>query len=151
MTDQTIRLATPEDWLVIQAIVQSAYAIHAARIGRKPGPMTDDYMALIHRKCVYVLDSRGTIEGILVLICEEGAMLLDNVAVRPAMQKLGYGRALLKFAEQTAREAGYGLIRLYTNVAMTENIALYSRIGFIATHRAEDQGLQRVYMNKRLA
>ena len=136
---------------MVQAIVQSAYAIHAARIGRKPGPMFNDHAALIREKCVYVLDNGGVIEGILVLTHEERSMLLDYVAVRPAAQGFGHGRKLLTFAEQSARDAGYGLIRLYTNVAMTENIALYSRIGFVETHRAEDQGLQRVYMTKQLA
>ena len=33
---------------------------------------------------------------------------------------------------------------------MTENIALYSRIGYVETHRAEENGLRRVYMSKRL-
>jgi hypothetical protein len=43
------------------------------------------------------------------------------------------------------------MVRLYTNEAMTENIALYSRIGFMETHRAEERGLRRVYMIKTLA
>ena len=33
---------------------------------------------------------------------------------------------------------------------MTENIALYSRIGYVETHRAEEKKLRRVYMAKRL-
>ena len=33
---------------------------------------------------------------------------------------------------------------------MTENIALYSRIGYVETHRAEEKGLRRVYMTKSL-
>jgi hypothetical protein len=33
---------------------------------------------------------------------------------------------------------------------MTENIALYSRIGYTETHRAEEQGLKRVFMVERL-
>ena len=77
-------------------------------------------------------------------------MLLDNVAVSPEAQGRGYGRMLLKFAEDSAAEAGYDSIRLYTNEAMVENIALYARIGFIETHRAEEKGLRRVYMTKPL-
>jgi ribosomal protein S18 acetylase RimI-like enzyme len=75
-------------------------------------------------------------------------MLIDNVAVSPGAQGLGYGRKLLEFAERAALEAGYESIRLYTNESMTENIALYSRIGFVETNRAEEKGLRRVYMTK---
>lgn len=77
-------------------------------------------------------------------------MLLDNVAVSPEAQGRGYGRKLLEFAEQSAADAGYDSISLYTNEAMVENIALYSRIGFIETHRAEEKGLRRIYMSKSL-
>ena len=62
-------------------------------------------------------------------------------------QGLGYGRLLLEFTE---RQAWQGSIRLYTNEAMTENIALYARKGYVETHRAEENGLRRVYMQKEL-
>jgi ribosomal protein S18 acetylase RimI-like enzyme len=146
-----VRLAAIEDRSAVEAVVTSAYATYVPRIGRKPGPMLDDYAALIRDGRVHVLDNDGTIQGVLVLIPEEGAMLLHNIAVSPDAQGLGYGRMMLEFAEQSAREAGYGAIRLYTNEAMSENIALYSRIGFIETHRAEENGFRRVFMMKRLA
>jgi hypothetical protein len=57
---------------------------------------------------------------------------------------------LLEFAEDAARVAGFGAIRLYTNAAMAENIALYLRIGYRETHRGEEKGLRRVYMRKPL-
>lgn len=112
--------------------------------------MLDDYGALIREKRVHVLDKDGVIDGVLVLIPEAASMLLDNVAIRPGAQGHGRGRKLLEFAERCALDAGYGSIRLYTNEAMTENIALYSRIGFIETHRGEAHGLRRVYMTKSL-
>jgi hypothetical protein len=34
---------------------------------------------------------------------------------------------------------------------MVENIAMYSRNGYIETHRAEEKGVRRVYMAKLLA
>jgi ribosomal protein S18 acetylase RimI-like enzyme len=77
-------------------------------------------------------------------------MLLDNVAVSPDAQGLGLGRKMLEFAERAAVAAGYRSIKLYTNEAMTENIGLYSRIGYVETHRAEENGLRRIYMSKPL-
>lgn len=148
---RSIRLAGMEDRPAVEAIVASAYAPYVPRIGRKPGPMLDDYASLISRERVHVFDDNGVVHGILVLIPEEDAMLLDNVAVGPDAQGLGFGRKLLEFAEQTALTAGYRSIKLYTNEAMTENIALYSRIGYVETHRVTENGLRRVYMTKQLS
>ena len=145
-----IRLASPADLAAIEAIVQSAYAGYVPRIGRKPGPMLDDYAAMIRGRHVYVLCSGGGPSGVLVLIPEEHAMLLDNVAVSPEEQGRGYGRVLIAFAERAAREQGLRALRLYTNEAMTENIALYERLGFVETHRGEENGFRRVYMTKLL-
>jgi GNAT superfamily N-acetyltransferase len=146
----TIRLAVPADRSAVEQIVQEAYAPYVPRIGRKPAPMLDDYAALIRDHRVHVFEDDGRAIGILVLIPQDDAMLLDNIAVRLAAHGLGYGRRLLEFAERAARDAGYGQIRLYTNEMMTENIAFYSRIGFTETHRTEEKGLRRVYMIKGL-
>ena len=145
-----LRLAVLEDRLAVEAIVTSAYSPYVPRIGREPGPMRDDYGALILQGRVHVLQTEGTVQGVLVLIPEMDTMLLDNVAVAPSEQGLGFGRMLLEFAEQAARNAGFHSIRLYTNEAMTENITLYSRIGYVETHRVEEKGFRRVYMAKSL-
>ncbi len=113
--------------------------------------MLDDYHALIEEGRVYVVEHEGAVRGALVLIPEENSMLLDNVAVAPAAQGLGLGRSMLEFAERVALDCGYHRIRLYTNEAMAENIALYSRIGYSETHRAEENGLRRIHMTKPLA
>ena len=145
-----IRLAIAADRAAVKAIVRAAYAPYVPRIGREPGPMGDDYAALIQSGRVHVLTHEGRILGILVLSPEDGVMLLDNVAVAPKAQGKGFGGMLLGFAERTAREAGFRAIRLYTNVAMVENIALYARLGYGETHRREEKGLRRVYMTKPL-
>ncbi|TCT06241.1 GNAT family N-acetyltransferase [Aquabacter spiritensis] len=149
MTDLP-RLAGPEALGAVEAIIEAAYAPYVARIGRKPAPMLADYGALIAAGRVHVLDHAGAIRGVLVLIPEADALLLDTVAVAPAAQGLGLGRTLLDFAEQAARAQGYRAIRLYTNAAMVENIALYTRRHYVETHRAEEHGLKRVFMTKAL-
>jgi ribosomal protein S18 acetylase RimI-like enzyme len=145
-----LRLATADDLPAVEAIVEAAYRHYIARIGRKPGPMLDDYAALIAAGRVHLMECDGTPKGVLVLIPEADVMLLDNVAVDPSAQGMGLGREMMMFAEATARQAGYRAIRLYTNVMMTENIALYSRVGYVETHRGAEKGLHRVYMTKRL-
>jgi ribosomal protein S18 acetylase RimI-like enzyme len=150
-----IRLAGPEDRPGVEAVVAAAYRHYIARIGAKPGPMLDDYAQLIVEGRVHVLEeepSAGStaIVGVLVLVPEDAAMLLDNIAIDPQAQGRGYGRRLMLFAEETAREAGYASIRLYTHVLMHENIALYTRAGFVETHRGREKGFERVYMTKSL-
>lgn len=145
-----LRLAVADDLPAVEAIVEAAYSPFIARIGRTPGPMLDDYAALIADGRVHVSVASGTVEAILVLIPQEGSMLLDNVAVAPHAQRKGIGRKLMAFAEDQARAAGYRFIRLYTNQLMHENIALYGRLGYRETHRGVEKGLHRVYMTKAL-
>ena len=144
------RTAIIEDRAAVEAIVAAAYAPWVPRIGREPGPMGDDYGALIRAGRVRVVERDGAMRGVLVLIPEAEAMLLDNVAVVPEAQGKGLGRALLAVAERAAIGAGYRRIRLYTNEAMAGNVALYARLGYAETHRGEEAGLRRVYMTKAL-
>ena len=112
--------------------------------------MLDDYAALVRAERVYLVEIEGVVQGIIVLIPEPDSMLLDNVAVAPASQGLGLGRALMAFAERAAIAAGYRTIRLYTNEAMTENVALYTSHGYVQTHQGEEHGLRRVFLAKQL-
>lgn len=146
--EQDLRTATSDDLGAVEDIVRSAYSHYVSRIGQEPAPMLDDYSRLIREGRVHVIEHDGTVRGVLVLMPQEDAMLLDNVAVSPLAQGLGLGRKMLEFAERAAVDAGYRSIRLYTNEVMTENIALYTRIGYSETHRVEEKGLRRVYMIK---
>ena len=145
-----IRLATAADVAAVTRIVNDAYMIYIARNGKVPGPMRDDYKGLISDQRVHVLEQDADILGVLVLRPEPDAMLLDNVAVSPAAQGRGHGKWLMQFAEDRARAAGLKAIRLYTQDIMVENIALYTRFGYVETHRGEEIGLMRVYMTKAL-
>ncbi|MGI4799445.1 MAG: GNAT family N-acetyltransferase [Janthinobacterium lividum] len=145
-----MRLATVGDLQAVEAIVREAYTPYVARMGRMPGPMLDDYRASITAGRVHVIEHGGAVRGVLVLIPEVETMLLDNIAVDPAAQGAGLGRRMLGFAEETARASGFRAIRLYTNEAMTENVGLYSRLGWVETHRGEENGFRRVYFAKQL-
>lgn len=145
-----IRPATIDDISAIERIVRDAYSPYIQRIGATPGPMLDDYPARIAQGLVHVLLASGDIQALLVLIPEPDCLLLDNIAVSPGAQGKGYGRHLLRFAEDEARRRGLAAIRLYTQEKMTENIGIYRRHGYVETHRAEEIGLKRVFMKKAL-
>lgn len=147
-----IRPATPGDVVAIERIVKDAYTHYIARIGATPGPMRDDYPARVAQGVTHVLDCQDGVQGVIVLIPEPASncMLLDNIAVSPLAQGRGYGREMLRWAEDAALRAGFSHIRLYTQEMMTENIAIYQRYGYIETHRAAEIGLNRVFMRKPL-
>jgi ribosomal protein S18 acetylase RimI-like enzyme len=143
-----IRRAYSGDADAVRALVGEAYGHYVERIGRVPGPMRDDYDRRIAANQVWVLEEGGAIVGLVVLEDEPEAVLLENVAVTPAMQGKGCGRALIAFAEREAVRRGASEIRLYTNVRMVENIALYRRLGFVEVGRVREQGFERVHMAK---
>ena len=146
-----IRPAHPSEAEALRDVVHAAYRHYIPRIGKSPGPMLDDYAARINDGQAWVLEDAGRVLGILVLAETPEGFLLDNIAVSPEGQGKGYGHALIEFAEAEARRRGFAEIRLYTHEKMTENIALYTRIGFVETHRVSEKGYDRVYMTKQLA
>jgi ribosomal protein S18 acetylase RimI-like enzyme len=134
----------------VHAIVDAAYRSYIPRIGKPPGPMLDDYTKRIADGQVWILADASDIVGILVLEQTPDEFLLDNIAVAPGQQGKGHGRTLLDFAEAEAKRRGWSEIRLYTNALMTENIALYRRIGYRETSRVTENGFDRIYMSKQL-
>lgn len=145
-----LRPARPEDAPSVTALVRAAYARWVPRLGREPAPMTADDPGLIAAGAVSLLEEAGRLLGVLVLIPEADALLIENVAIAPDAQGRGLGGLLLAEAERVAREIGRRRVRLYTNAAMTENIGFYTRRGFVETRRATEHGLHRVYMEKPL-
>jgi GNAT superfamily N-acetyltransferase len=146
-----IRTAKQSNRAAVEAIVRAAYSVYIERIGKRPGPMLDDYERRIAEKAVHVLEADGDILAIIVLLPRPAHLLLDNVAVHPTRQGQGLGRRLIDFAEDEAIRLGLAELRLYTHAAMAENIALYARLGFVETGRGCEAGYDRVFMSKRLA
>jgi molybdopterin/thiamine biosynthesis adenylyltransferase/ribosomal protein S18 acetylase RimI-like enzyme len=146
----TIRPATLADLAAAERIVDTAYEKYVARIGKKPGPMLDDYRKRIEEGAVSVALAGGRLAGLVVLLPESDHLLLDNVAVAEDFQGKGIGRRLVDFAEAEARRRGFAEIRLYTHQMMHENIALYPRLGYEETGRGTQDGYARVFFRKRL-
>jgi GNAT superfamily N-acetyltransferase len=139
-----IRQAQPADLAAVQRIVEAAYAPYVSVMGRRPAPMDEDHAAQISAGQVWIAPP----DGVVVLVETEDSLLIDNVAVHPSAQGRGIGRALLAFAETEAQRRGLKRLRLYTNAAMTRNVALYARCGWHETHRATQSGFDRVFMEK---
>jgi ribosomal protein S18 acetylase RimI-like enzyme len=145
-----IRRAAEAEAARLAAIVEAAYAPWVPVIGRRPGPMDDDYAARIAASEVWVLEEGSAIHGLVVIETHADHLMLDNIAVDPARKGMGDGRMLLEFAEAEARRRGLAEVWLYTHALMAVNIALYAKRGYVETGRREEKGFSRVYMAKRL-
>jgi len=112
--------------------------------------MQEDYAEVIRDTHVTVIEERATVVGVIVLKVEDARIFIDNVAVHPSHRGKGAGRILLEFAEAEAQRTGFPSTHLYTHEKMTENIALYSRIGYSEYDRRSQGGFSLVYMRKSL-
>ncbi len=144
------RPASGDDAVAVTELVDRAYGHYVARIGGLPGPMRADYREVISRCAVTVAVTRGSVAGVIILDVTPEGFLVENVAVHPAHQGRGLGRALLAFADDEARRAGFDSIYLYTHERMRENLALYRRLGYIEYRRCSEAGLSRVFLRKQL-
>ena len=145
-----IRPARPAEAAAVRDAVLAAYERYVAVIGTQPGPMLDDYDARIAAGQAWVIEVANEIAGVLVLEDGPDCFLLDNIAIRPNRQGSGYGRQLMDFAEAQAARRGWQAVTLYTNALMTENIAIYTKRGYIQQDRRTEKGFDRIYMTKSL-
>lgn len=149
-----LRLARPEDAPTIRAAAAAAFGVYVEAIGRAPAPMIADFERHIGDSAVVLAEnSDGAALGYAILYPDPAApdaLHLDSVAVIPAAQGGGVGRALIADAEARAAAAGLSRITLYTNAAMSGALALYPRLGYRETRRAREQGFDRIFFEKRL-
>ncbi len=127
------RRATPADATAVRALTRAAYARWVPLIGREPKPMGADYDAALRDHVVELLVRDGALVGLAEMIPQPDHLLLENVAVAPACQGQGLGRALMARVEAVAADLGHAEVRLYTNARFAANIALYRRLGYRVT------------------
>jgi GNAT superfamily N-acetyltransferase len=149
-----MRRARPDEAEAVRALVEAAFARHIPAVGRRPAPMDDDHAAHIAAGEQWVSDApEGSGDGLasaIVLTERDDHLHVDNVAVAPERQGQGLGRALLAFAEDEARRRGFSELQLYTNAAMSDNLVMYPKLGFVETARYEERGFARVLFVKRV-
>jgi GNAT superfamily N-acetyltransferase len=143
-----IRLATIDDLPDVQACARAAYAMYIERMDRVPAPMVADFAPQIELAQVYTVHCKSIFAGYVVFYPEADHLQVENVAVVPSYTGQGIGRKMLEYVEQTARDTGFQAVELYTNEAMTENLLMYPRLGYIETERKRKAGLSRVFFRK---
>lgn len=110
--------------------------------------MTADYDAAVAMRRAVVIETAGEVCGYLIGWPEGDAYFIENVGVDPQHQGHGLGRRLVEHAVAEAGRHGLAALSLYTNAAMTENLAMYAHLGFEETRRVSEEGFRRVYMRR---
>lgn len=142
-----LRKAVHSDSRSLADCMHAAYQMYNARMGGKSlPPMFVNYEAEIDQYPVWIAEADGKLAGAIILDREKAHLSVANIAVHPEFQGMGLGRKLLDLAESEARKGGFSEMQLATHVLLTENLALYSHLGWVETGRDE----MRVYMTKRL-
>ena len=114
--------------------------------------MTADYDVAVQTNRFDFLYEDDRLVGLIETVEQNDEMMIVNVAIDPDCQGKGFGTRLMKHAEQVAKSSGLRATRLYTNKLMTENIALYERLGYCfekETHH--DLGTVAVHMVRPLS
>jgi ribosomal protein S18 acetylase RimI-like enzyme len=148
--DLCFRTATPAHENAIRSCIQNAYEMYVERMGRQPAPMLADYGQLIDRRVVHTLEHLSKVVGLTVMFAKRDYWFVETIAVDPAHQGLGLGRALMRHAEAACIAAGFDRVELYTNEKMTENIPFYLGLGYEITEHRHEDGFNRVFFRKRL-
>jgi GNAT superfamily N-acetyltransferase len=150
MTEAKVRLATLADVPAVTACVCEAYVHYIERIGKRPGPMLEDFEDTLREAQVHVAELHGHVVGVAVFKLTDEGFYLDNVAVRPSVKGAGVGRLLLQFAEAEGIRQGFESIYLATHELMYENRALYRRIGYVEYDHRIVNDYPRVFFRKRI-
>lgn len=91
--------------------------------------MGADYEEVVADGNVWVLTTDQRVAGLMVLSAKGDHIFVSNVAVANAYQGRGFGKRLLEHAQEQARLSSISELRLYTNERMSENLAIYAKLG----------------------
>ena len=144
-----LRRAVASDLPAIKALIGAAYARYLARMDKPPAPLSRDYGPSVEDGTTWVAGS--PITAVLTLYPRADHLYVENIAVDPNAQGRGLGRALMDFAEREAVNRGLHRMALVTHEAMTENQAIYARLGYVEIERRTEDGYRRIYLEKRLS
>jgi len=145
------RPAKLQDLAAIEQCARQSYHHYIARIGRPPAPMVADFQAHIEDGQAHLLENENDgLLGFVIFHRRDDHLFLENIAVAPEHWGKGYGRHLIGFVEDCARQTGVAAIRLYTNIHMRENLGLYEALGYSEFDRRREDGFDRVYFEKLL-
>jgi ribosomal protein S18 acetylase RimI-like enzyme len=138
------RAAEPFDWAGLLALIQRAFKGMEGRID-PPSSLhrltTEGIAEQARTGEVWVIGD--PVAACVFLTVKPGRLYLGKLAVEPAQQGRGYGKALVRLAETRCAALGLPLLELETRVELVENHAVFRKLGFVETGRKAHAGFDR--------
>lgn len=141
-----LRLAQPSDLDRIEMVVAAAYESHLRRIGFPPIQLLRDDSDAIEAGHIWV--AGDPIVGAIILIETDDAMLVENLAVDPSVQRTGVGRQLMEYAEELASGLGLRRVVLHRNDVNLQHHDFFSHLGYVEADRRSALGQRQGFVEK---
>lgn len=94
-------------------------------------PSINNINAYLKSGTCFVAKQKSEIIGIIVLDeINHSIFEIKNIAVKESYQGKGFGKLLLKFAEEVSNKLGYKKLRIGTGNSSIGQLALYQKLGF---------------------
>ena len=135
-----------EEWSELLALLHRAFAFMEGRIDPPSSLHLLDPSGLKAKAtaeiCLLARDG-GAIIGCVFCEPRDRTLYIGKLAVDPAHQGQGVGRALLARAEAEARVRNLPMLELQTRVELTDNHEAFVSMGFIRTGETNHPGYDR--------
>ncbi|MDO8507337.1 MAG: N-acetyltransferase [bacterium] len=99
-----------------------------------------DFLTKEHQSDTYIFNNEEGLAGYLSVIDipDENALEVLNIGVDPKFQGEGYGKKMMLFAEEIAKENKKQKMKLVTNVKNDPAVQFYKRLGYAVIKEAEN-------------
>ena len=141
-----VSVAQDADWEALLALVLEAFAFMEGRIDPPSSAkrLTAAALAEKARRETLLLAHLGeTLAGCAFVTDDGNTLCIGKLAVAPAHQGKGVGRALLSAIEAEAKNRRATHLRLQTRVELTENHATFAAMGFCRAGETAHSGYDR--------
>ena len=126
--------AGPADAAEIAALIQEAFESHRGRLHPSPGALKETAESIARRLAqerALVAEAERRIGACIFMTLRSAEELyVGRLAVLPSWRGRGVARRLVEAAERVAVREGRRALSLSVRAALTENIAVFERLGF---------------------
>jgi GNAT superfamily N-acetyltransferase len=143
-----IRRPRGRDLQSLHHLVDSTYGPMIKRLGIPLWPLRANIAQWIHSGTLWVLEAKGLLAATIRLDVHWKFVKLELVTVLPELQRCGYGRALIEFAQSETRNQRRSSMQLITHERMIDAIGFYLHMGFVEVQRFQLQGHPFIRMRK---
>ena len=134
------------DWGALLELIQRAFDGMDGRID-PPSSMhrlTPEKLALkAQQETCFLAHDGHRITGCVFCDARRDVLYVGKLAVDPAHQGKGIGRALMARAEAKARSLGLAALELQTRIELAENYCVFMNLGFVKTGETAHDGYER--------